>query len=130
MRYLALVVLWAFVGCGQTPRVEEPEPMSMGRAELDRAPVSGRGSELRPSGASSEAVSRPVAGVGQVEGGAIIWEYDTVSQVQLSGLIRGRDEEARQRALRDALNEWGAQGWELVMVSGETFIFKRPASGF
>ena len=30
------------------------------------------------------------------------------------------------RAIADALNELGAEGWELVFIDGTQFVFKRP----
>ncbi len=132
MRYLAfLVVLLALIACSQQSTLEDPRPMALGPTGATRAPVSGRGGgEVRPTGGNQRAVRAPVAGGGQVVGGAVIWEYDTVSQVRLTGMLRSRGEDAIEQALRNALNEWGAQGWELVMVSGTTYIFKRPAAGF
>ncbi len=131
MRYLACLVLLALVGCKQTSALEDPQPMVMGSTGATRVPVSGRsGGQVQPAGANQRAVRQPVAGGGQVVGGAVIWEYDTVSQVRLTGMLRSRGEDAIEQALRNALNEWGAQGWELVVVSGNTYIFKRPAAGF
>ena len=131
MRYLAFLTLLALIGCAQPSTLEDPASIPMGPTGATRAPVSGRsGGEVRPTGGNQRAVRQPVAGGGQVVGGGVIWEYDTVSQVRLTGMLRDRREESIEKALRDALNEWGAQGWELVMVSGNTYIFKRPAAGF
>ena len=131
MRYLAYLVLLVLIGCTQQATLEDPQPMALGPTGATRVPVSGRGGgAVRPTGGNQRAVRAPVAGGGQVVGGGVIWEYDTLSQVRLTGILRGQPEEAIEQALRDALNEWGALGWELVMVSGHTYIFKRPAAGF
>jgi hypothetical protein len=52
----------------------------------------------------------PVPGV---YGGRVCWEYRVEQQAQID---------------QDWLNELGAEGWELVDISADTFVFKR--SGF
>ena len=42
------------------------------------------------------------------------WEYATAPLIS--------------HALQQILNQWGAQGWELVTVADNVAYFKRPAS--
>lgn len=132
MRSLVFVALLGLFGCNHptTTGGAASPPMAPQRAGL--TPVSGPdgGEALSSPPNQSGVVRKPVAGGGEVAGSAVVWEYDTVTLQQLTGLIRSGRDDAVQQALRSALNEWGAQGWELVMVSGETYIFKRPAAGF
>jgi hypothetical protein len=43
------------------------------------------------------------------------WEYATVPLIS--------------HALQQILNQWGADGWELVAVADNVAFFKRPQSG-
>jgi hypothetical protein len=62
------------------------------------------------------------------------FEYTT--SVITHGFMGRKEEELDRKALQDALNEMGAQGWELVKVlttmalhgekDGHLLLFKRP----
>jgi ATP-dependent Clp protease ATP-binding subunit ClpA len=83
------------------------------RAELESLLDTGAGSLEAPPKARRLRRARPMPAPG-VHGGRVCWEY--------------RVERRAAQIDQDWLNELGAEGWELVDISGDTFVFKRRAS--
>src|SRR5438552_4133840 len=81
------------------------------RAELESVLDTGAGALEAPPKARRLRRARPMPVPG-VSGGRVCWEYRVERRAQID---------------QDWLNELGAEGWELVDVSADTFVFKRRA---
>lgn len=111
---LFLALLVGLSACQETVTRDVRKPLVMDTRST------GETSTLAESGVSGEATQRFV-GNRQAAGQEVVWEYRAVDQADLGGRGGGL------ASLESGLNQWGAQGWELVQVAGATYIFKRAS---
>ena len=130
--FIALLCLVSLGGCQQKMTRDDGDPVAARPAGATSGAgavfVSGRGGNVQPAtGNETGVTSRPVRGRGEATADALLWEYASVSLTDLVGTLRGGD---RLQILQNALNAYGAQGWELVTIAGDTYFFKRPSTNW